>query len=261
MLIKGNSTVAIKSISVKGLHRTATYPGKDFELEFGPGVNVVYGYNGSGKTTLLHILTNLCNGTHPVWGADAVRKFQNIAFNNISLPNDRHDSVRICKGKDDNISIYRVTDDSREKIYEIGNLNEREYRLTLSYELADELDEPDHQNAKALDMNLPRVAYFPAYRSLGEIQHQLRELTPRRILRRRMMFDNIFGRFTPNVAAMKSLPDIQKELEGEVRQAVADVARQNQEVLSELSFDILDTLMQEQRVFLVCSADVFDGLV
>lgn len=236
----------IKSISVKGLHRTDTYPGKDFDLEFGPGVNVVYGHNGSGKTTLLHILTNLCNGTHPVWGTDAVRKFQHIDFNNISMTNDRHDSVRICKDKNDNFSIYRVTDDSNEKIYEIRNPSEREYRLRLSYELDDELDEPDRQTTKTLDINLPRVAYFPAYRSLGEIQHLLRELPPRRILRRRM-FDNIFGRFTPNVAAMKSLPDIQKELEGEVRQAVAEVARQNQEVLSELSFDILDTLKQEQR--------------
>ena len=48
----------IKRITVKGLHRTSSYPGRDFEIQFNPGVNVVYGLNGSGKTTLLHILVN-----------------------------------------------------------------------------------------------------------------------------------------------------------------------------------------------------------
>lgn len=234
----------IKSISVKGLHRTATYPGKDFELEFGPGVNVVYGHNGSGKTTLLHILTNLCNGTRPDGDADAVRKFQYLDFNNVSLITDRHGSVRICKDNDDNI-IYRVTEDSKEKIYEIRNLSEREYRIRLSYELDDELDEPDHQITKTLDINLPRVAYFPAYRSLGEIQHLLRELPPRRILRRRRMFDNIFGRFTPDVDMM-SLSQIESGLSDAVREVVADVARQNRRVLSRLSIDVLSTLQWQE---------------
>jgi DNA repair exonuclease SbcCD ATPase subunit len=34
----------------------------DFQLEFEPGINVVYGMNGTGKTTLLSILANALNG-------------------------------------------------------------------------------------------------------------------------------------------------------------------------------------------------------
>ena len=49
----------VKSISVTGL-----YGRFDLDLQFYPGVNVLYGKNGSGKTTLLHILANVLNGDY-----------------------------------------------------------------------------------------------------------------------------------------------------------------------------------------------------
>lgn len=45
---------AIKRIEVKGLHQHL-----DINVEFKPGLNVVYGKNGKGKTTILHILANI----------------------------------------------------------------------------------------------------------------------------------------------------------------------------------------------------------
>ncbi|WNW14069.1 AAA family ATPase [Pseudomonas sp. DTU_2021_1001937_2_SI_NGA_ILE_001] len=48
------STRALERIAVKGLHNHI-----DLELDFNPGLNVIYGKNGRGKTTLLHIIANI----------------------------------------------------------------------------------------------------------------------------------------------------------------------------------------------------------
>jgi recombinational DNA repair ATPase RecF len=45
---------AVKYIRAVGIH--GRY---DLELDFYPGVNILYGKNGTGKTTLLHILANI----------------------------------------------------------------------------------------------------------------------------------------------------------------------------------------------------------
>lgn len=65
----------VKSISVTGL-----YGRFDLDLEFYPGVNVLYGKNGSGKTTLLHILANALNGDY--------ERFAYLHFNSINIELD-----------------------------------------------------------------------------------------------------------------------------------------------------------------------------
>ncbi|SCU91628.1 ATP/GTP-binding protein [Cupriavidus necator] len=47
------SHTGIRSLVVEGLHEQF-----DVELEFKPGLNIIYGKNGKGKTTVLHILAN-----------------------------------------------------------------------------------------------------------------------------------------------------------------------------------------------------------
>lgn len=43
----------IKRVSVEGLHQQL-----DVDLDFNPGLNIIYGKNGTGKTTVLHLLAN-----------------------------------------------------------------------------------------------------------------------------------------------------------------------------------------------------------
>ena len=250
----------IKNISVKGLHRTDTYPGTDIEVGFGPGVNVVYGFNGSGKTTLMHILTNLCQGD--------IDKFQAIDFNSVSLTDDRHDGVRICKDKDA-ISIYRIRNGSDEEIdldipSELAESRRTFFRYIDDFRIdAEQMVQriisgdgtdpfvgrdrvpggvrafAEFRAAATIDMDLPSVAYFPAYRSLQDLFSRWHDTRP--LSRREVTVEDVFGSFTPDVGMM-SLPQIESRLLHEVRTIVADVARQNRQVLSQLSIDVLSTL-------------------
>lgn len=47
----------VKKIEFIGIHERF-----NFQQEFQPGINILYGINGIGKTTLLHVLANILNG-------------------------------------------------------------------------------------------------------------------------------------------------------------------------------------------------------
>ena len=248
----------IKSVKVEGLHRTDTYLGKDFELEFGPGVNVVYGLNGSGKTTLLHILANLCN--------DDVQKFQFIEFSEMSLMNGDRQRVKINKEEGKTKFYLLQRDGSQDEIYlDIHDTHDhRRRQMSLIDDFLDSRESIRSSSSERLRTYLPTrrplserkdalgrlqksgfpsVAYFPAFRSISEVQRPLQEdFRPSRMYRN--IQDEIFGPFTPETTDTLSLPVIKRRLGDEVRQAVSDVARKNQAILTRLSFDILSTLKQ-----------------
>ena len=67
----------ITRLTIEGLHRKEKYPGRNFDIEFSPGVSVLYGGSGTGKSTILQIIANSVN--------DDWSKFDIVNFKSVSL--------------------------------------------------------------------------------------------------------------------------------------------------------------------------------
>ena len=183
----------IKSITVRGLHRTSSYPGSDFEIQFQSGVNVVYGLNGSGKTTLLHILVN------------AVRfdfyRFAGLYFDEISLEFSNGETLRITHTDRDShmeisfhglsvviddihlLEILRLHMNSFEPTHGLAETDAEEAELNVRSGIHRELAIEHHERIRALSLppNLIELAtalqdkltitaeYFPAFRLISEV--------------------------------------------------------------------------------------------
>ena len=74
----------IRQITGRGI-----YGRFDFQLEFEPGINVVYGMNGAGKTTLLSILANALNGDFD--------RFAFLNFRTVHIQMDDDTPIRITR--------------------------------------------------------------------------------------------------------------------------------------------------------------------
>ena len=276
----------IQAIEIEGLHKTDNYPGKGFELEFGPGVNVVYGLNGSGKTTLLHMIANVLNRD--------LRKFGHIEFSRISIrigdgkKTDvisiwtKDDGTRVCslpnsigyievisgeeirwqerqRADRDRLSFEydaRARTQARHGVYTSRAGPRGEYRARIPTrrrtragypERPVEIEEAERRLRDALDrIELPNVSYFPAFRNVSEvirlfeqdeIQHDptYRNMTEE-------VYSRAFGEFAP-IFQFPSFLEIEDNLQKQVQQIVADVGRQNTEVLSEMSYRALKALL------------------
>jgi predicted ATPase len=83
---------ALKNISIVGLHHYL-----NIDLDFNPGVNVIYGKNGKGKTTVLHIIANILE-------LDFAR-FLHLQFDSIKVEAYNLNVLELLKSKDNKISI------------------------------------------------------------------------------------------------------------------------------------------------------------
>jgi predicted ATP-binding protein involved in virulence len=92
---------AVKYIRAVGIH--GRY---DLELDFYPGVNILYGKNGTGKTTLLHILANILNGDF--------ERFAFLPFETIEVHLDDKQEIKLRKythREDSKIEVSSNKDD------------------------------------------------------------------------------------------------------------------------------------------------------
>jgi len=109
---------------------------------FVDGVNAIYGDNGGGKTTLLNILANALMGNF--------RRFAYLEFASINIEFD--DGVYL--------ELYRNHPLDQEAYIEVKLNDELIWTDTINHAVF-ETDE-----ILKTEINLPSVAYFPAYRNL-----------------------------------------------------------------------------------------------
>ena len=261
----------IKRITVRGLHRTDSFPGSNFEILFEPGVNVVYGLNGSGKTTLMHILVNAVRFDF--------RKFITLFFEEISIEFSDGELLRITNTDRDSameISFHGLS----LRTHEIRDLNvlrqiiiptlparefldldaehdevylANERRYAARQEIIRRIGTTVRDIAEAFRNNLSVTAeYFPAFRLMSEVIPTRDEETRMRRLRdssrhqvpgsprvmHRESLARIYGEFAPSLN-YPSPEEIERRLRIEVQRVVANVARSNRETLSDLSFEVL----------------------
>lgn len=110
--------------------------------QFNPGVNIIYGHNGGGKTTMLNILANALMGNF--------RRFAYLEFANINIEFD--EGVYL--------ELYRNHPPEREEYVEVKFNDELIWTDTVSHAVYS----TDEGTSTMID--LPSVAYFPAYRNL-----------------------------------------------------------------------------------------------
>src|SRR3990167_360158 len=129
-------TNGISRLSVEGLHDQF-----DLQMEFKPGLNIIYGKNGRGKTTALHILANALE----------------LDFKRFNYLNFRR--IRISTFSDDVLEIHRGGPDGNCSVSLNGN--------TTSFEgESGTLSEAESDAIRAAIGD--RATYLPAFRSVLE---------------------------------------------------------------------------------------------
>jgi ABC-type lipoprotein export system ATPase subunit len=214
----------------------------DLELDFYPGVNILYGKNGTGKTTLLHILANILN-------ADFER-FAFLPFETIEvhLDDKRKINLRESANRENRkIDVY---------------LNGKEIYSFLVSEVKEGLGRMPSPIRKPL---LP-TAYFPAFRTLIEASGQEEEVPSYQILYEDELRRRYFGKAKPGPNSIKSTgfarrffgnfvpllnypspEEVSRRLSAEMQKALNDIAATDRQLLSKAFLDIFATLSKESN--------------
>ena len=266
----------IQSIRVSGLHETETYGGANFDVEFAPGVNVMYGLNGSGKTTLMHIMANILNldfqkfvyldfGEVAVRFTDGTRTqyvdiwTDSVGAKKCRMPHSDRE-IMIASGEDaarmkqertnpspDLSADPRVSTRSRSaalRSYERALFQNEFLRRRGQHLTPAGTEILSHLHDESLQTTLPNVSYFPAFRNVSEIINLIEQNALYVDSRSEAsafaqeIYGRAFGAFAPKFE-YPSFLEIEFDLKEKVDGIVADVARQNREVLSEISYKAL----------------------
>jgi energy-coupling factor transporter ATP-binding protein EcfA2 len=136
----------------------------DFQLDFEPGINVVYGMNGTGKTTLLSILANALNG-------DFDRFAFFVPFRSVLIQLDDDTPIRItCREELDDL---RSTVEPFVAVEISGKLVDR-FSVRMIESLEPTLSQPAGNPTTVWPHDqTPRppvmpVTYFPSFRTVVE---------------------------------------------------------------------------------------------
>ena len=216
----------IKHISAIGLHGRF-----DLEIEFKEGVNIVYGSNGSGKTTLLHIMANAANLD--------LERFMGLTFSEITLKLSNGSEIQIVRERQSRKTKLLF---NKEVIKSIdGDIPVHEERRRPSI----------RRQTRRLREDLKITAlttYFPAFRTMieawssissdGSLSHRSdfgrqarlfhgmsHRLNPTTLAR------GLFGEFVPELN-YPSPNEIEEQINREIRQAIFQIARTDQSLLS-----------------------------
>jgi ABC-type lipoprotein export system ATPase subunit len=229
---------------VKSIEATGVYGRFNFNQEFQPGVNVIYGKNGAGKTTFLHILSNVLNGDY--------KRFAYIKFDSIEAKFDDGTQINVRRySKDEEAHIeVKINGDvlSDFPLSEVKHVTRRaRYYATAGGQRRLFDDTKDEQSFEPI---LP-ADYFPAFRTMIEAwasvqddsesvrRHELNEQGRR--IRATRLARELFGNFVPQVTFPSPL-EIEQRLTTEISYAVINVAQRDQELLSRAFLDIFTSL-------------------
>jgi predicted ATPase len=177
------------------------------QMDFRPGINIVYGQNGVGKTTILHVIGNLINQAFP--------KFLFLDFKTIHLHTDNGE-VHLTKSNDklmvsggSGMFLKSTQTVSKESYYDQKRRREIEEETSYPFE---------HKRAET------PFAYFPAFRSVIEtdiLQGYTRNTyrDPRSPAQKGPTIQDIFGQFVPDFS-FPGLEFIETSLTSQINEAV-----------------------------------------
>lgn len=217
----------------------------DIYQEFQEGVNVLFGRNGTGKTTLLHILANLLNGDY--------KRFAFIEFKSIKVQLGDNTDIYISKhdvGKDGYINVtindkLAAENLSKKEILEQEKF--RDERVIVSGGYREKIVRK--QDDEAIVPIVP-AAYFPAFRTMIEAWASSVEYTVRSPKETQFLSTNLarelFGSFVPNLNYPSPI-EIERELSGEIEEALFRVARADREHFGELVPSIFQVLSKNSH--------------
>jgi len=245
----------VRSIEASSIHGRF-----DFKMDFGAGINIVYGKNGSGKTTLVHIIANILNGEFD--------RFVFLPFNSITVELDEDIVVVSNQMISDQLQLIVEINNSpilklpvlmtrelmsdrrlhrpflaRERKYlqEEDNISEYEFYLRERAKELEGLEEPER--IKAL---LP-AAYFPAFRTMIDAwasvqdESESRRATRAWSSRATGFARKWFGQFLPTVN-YPSLLEIEQRITEEVQHARLTIGRADRELLLQAFLQIFESL-------------------
>jgi predicted ATPase len=232
------SEFSVSHVIVTGLHGQF-----DVELQFNPGLNIIYGKNGRGKTTVLHILANVMERDFS--------RFFHLQFSSIFIAFHSGNVIQLYPGPD---------------------APGRSLHLLLNGEFVGEYsgaaDNIDPDVKSRLDEVLgPRPVYLPAFRSIlerttnpyryntpGEAKSAYdaivkreseisgrRDDLPHATAAKTLQCRQWFGEFVP-VIRYPSLIDVDQRLSNECRRAKLQMASIEQSVFSESFARVFDAL-------------------
>jgi len=215
--------MTLSRVEAYGLHGRFS-----IELDLNPHINVIYGRNGSGKTTLLHIIANILNNSFD--------RFAFLRFRRIVLVTSADNKITVVRQPDDTI---RVTHDNEEVIRFSAEDIHRTEAATSEWhdeEEDDEIEEPDLWAFPRPNLAVPRVAYFPAFRTVIEADRSATNYQNSLAMARRL-----FGSFVPSFR-YPTPATIERDLGARVRAATFQVARKNQEIFSDAFINVFAAL-------------------
>jgi predicted ATP-binding protein involved in virulence len=216
----------------------------DLELDFDPGVNILYGKNGTGKTTLLHIIANILNGDF--------ERFAFLPFEMIEIILDDGQKIKLVTSNKSN-SIEVSIDEKEVMSFDIAETKEK-----LKPKVSSSRAEASASNLRAFQGLKPilSTAYFPAFRTLIEASNNeipseyyfyvnpssvdRDAITPTVFARR------FFGDFVPWIN-YPSPQEVSRKLSREMQQALNSIASIDRELLSKAFLDIFATLSKESN--------------
>lgn len=227
----------ISRIKVDGLHDQF-----DVDLDFSPGLNIIYGKNGRGKTTVLHILANALE-------LDFSR-FDHLNFSSICIDSFAGDQLQIKKVDDKTVVTFngeRALDEGL-AIGDIASGIRNAFGDTPTYlpafrSVLERMKDPmyrgeseavlDVLSKKELDTLSAALKSADSTRAiLMRSQYALREeaqMTARKTLQCRQWF----GSFVP-VIRYPSIAEVSEGLTTEWRNAQLDIAQREQSMFAQV---------------------------
>jgi ABC-type cobalamin/Fe3+-siderophores transport system ATPase subunit len=249
------------SSGIKAIKLEAMYGHQNISVQLKPGLNIVHGRNGAGKTTLLHVLANLLEHD--------LERFCYVRFSSIRIVSTNDVEIEIRQNRTKEIVAVELFLEGKS----IGEVKRgEETSAALQIVLEERLG--------------GRPVYLPAFRAVLEAAYQTRRtpyyapeseysrqafteivarelarletkssITPRHSRRDRsesvahktLLCRTWFGEFVPLVR-YPSIWEVAREINAELQQARLEIASKDQEALSDVFVNVLDSLLKDKKV-------------
>jgi len=231
------------SVYIKHLEAKGIYGIFDINLDFHPGVNVLFAKNGTGKTTLLHIIANLLNQNY--------ERFAFIDFDYINLRMSDESQVELKNNRNDEEIILSLNG-VEEKNKSFNRTKEEISRSFLS-PIYSRIFTNDNIPNQSSEQKLI-TAYFPAFRSMIEAWASTKEehekfqdiADQEKQLLKTNFAHKIFGEFVP-LLNYPSVLEIEEALNQEISEAFYQLKQAEQKYLGNILPQIFNTLSKNSK--------------